>query len=222
MRVLSILILVSIFVFSTYASVGAQNNTTELLYPLDSAVDGVPFKNWPILYWEAYLAESDNKTTDVKDGCYSIQHGSVAFLVNPFRISKATYNCTFDANTSLFFPVFSEECDYAETKGDQNLLDCVVENNQYAKGKVFVDGVELTKLEPYHFKSSFFDLNLTSNNPFGSEPGTYRALIDGSWIFLKPLHPGDHEIKYSMVQIKPTHDNDYASEIIYKLKIPNE
>ena len=99
--------------------------------------------------------------------------------------------------------------------------DCVVANNQFAKGKVFVDGVELTELQPYQFQTDFFNLNLTANNPFGSEPGTYRALIDGLWIFLKPLPVGDHEVKYSMVQIKPTHDNDYASEITYKLKIAN-
>jgi hypothetical protein len=211
----------SILVFSTFALAGAQKNTKDLLYPLGSEVNGIPFKNWPIEYWKSYLAEYDNKTTDIKDNCYSINHSSVAFLVNPFRISKATYNCNFDTNTSFFFPLFSEECDYAETHGDQNLLDCVVENNQFAKGKIYVDGVELTDLQPYHIKSDFFNLNLTSNNPFGSQPGVYRALIDGLWIFLKPLPAGDHEIKYSMVQIKPTHDNDYASEIIYKMKIAN-
>ncbi len=211
---LSIVICLSLF-SSSYAQKQGGDN----LYTLDSKVDGIDFKKWPMLYWQAYLDQNDNKTTDVNDKCYSIKHGSAVFLVNPFRISNANYECTFTTSNSFFFPLFSEECDYADITNDDALRECVTANNQFAKGKVFIDGIEMTDLSKYHFTTDFFNTNLTSNNPFGSTPGTYRALMDGLFVFVKPLPSGNHEIKYSMVQIKPSHDNDYASEITYKLNI---
>ncbi len=210
---LSLIICLSLFT-SSYAQ-----KESDFLYTLDSKVDGIEFKKWPILYWQAYLDEYDNKTTDINDNCYSIKHGSVIFLVNPFRISKANYECTFTTSNSFFFPLFNEECDYADINNDNALRECVTANNQFAKGKVFINGIEMTDLSKYHFTTDFFNINLTSSNPFGSTPGTYRALVDGLFIFVKPLPSGIHEIKYSMVQIKPSHDNDYASEITYKLNI---
>jgi hypothetical protein len=218
----SIAILVLAFValgLLHFPSASAQNSN-QYLYDLNSKPGGIDFKKWPILYWNQYLSQHNNKTTDVKDECYSIKFGSTIFLVNPFSIPKANYNCTFSESNSFFFPLYSEECDYESvTGGDAALEQCVIENNQYARGKVFIDGVELTGLKQYQFNTDFFNMNFTSDNPYDAKPGSYRALINGLFIFVKPLTEGTHELKYSMVQIKPTHDNDYASDITYKLDI---
>lgn len=212
-------VLVLIFFPSLMTLSYAQKGSDEFLYPIDSEIDGIDFKIWPTLYWQSYLDQFDNKTTDVNDKCYSITQGSVVFLVNPFRTSKANYECTFNDNNSFFFPLYSEQCDYAEITNDAALRDCVTANNKFARGKVFIDGTEITDLSKYHFTTDFFQIHLSPNNPFGSPPGTYRSLVDGLFIFVMPLSPGLHEIKYSMFQITPSHDRDYASEIIYKLNI---
>ncbi len=77
----------------------------------------------------------------------------------------------------------------------------------------------MTDLSKYHFTTDFFNITYNELNPYNAPAGTYRALIDGLFVFIKPLPLGIHEIKYSMLQITPTHDNDYASEITYKLNI---
>ena len=62
-------------------------------------------------------------------------------------------NVHFTTSNSFFFPLFSEECDYADITSDDALRECVTANNQFAKGKVFIDGIEITdivKIPLYH------------------------------------------------------------------------
>jgi hypothetical protein len=139
--------------------------------------------------------------------------------MSPFSIPKANFECNFTTSNSYFFPLFSEECDYESITGLDNLKKCVRENNDFARGKVFIDGTEIPNLSSYRFTTDMFKINYTNMNPYDATPGSYDALIDGLFIFLKPLSEGTHELKYSIVQIKPSHDNDYAAQITYKLNI---
>ena len=125
----------------------------------------------------------------------------------------------FSTNNSFFFPLFSEECDYESVTGDDELKNCVTRNNQYADGKISIDGLDLKNISQYKFTTDFFNINFKPNNLYDATAGTYRALINGLFLFIKPFTPGLHEIKYSIIQIKPTHDNDYAAEITYKINI---
>lgn len=197
----------------------AEENKDIYLYSKDTAPHDIAYERWPIIYWQKIMAGPENETTNYVKDCYAIQHGSVMFLANPFGIPKANYECFFNTENSFFFPLYSEECDYESIKNDDGLRSCVTENNQYAKGKIFIDGVEIKDIKEYKITTDFFNINFSSISPFGVMPGTYRALIDGLFLFFKPLPAGIHEIKYSIIQIKPTHDNDYASEITYKLHI---
>lgn len=188
-------------------------------YGLDSVIEGVDYRNWAAKYWQANFDQYGNRTTDVNGDCYSIKHGSVIFLANPFAVKeRAIYNCTFDTTNSFFFPLFSEECDYAETKSDEALKTCVTQNNKFASGRLVIDGFEITDLSKYHFTTDFFDITYGQENPYNTPPGTYRSLVDGLFIFLKPFSPGPHELKYFMAQATPDGHN-FAAEITYKLNI---
>jgi hypothetical protein len=213
-----VLLIISYFTIESYA----QSRSVDYLYPIDSSPLGINFKEWPILWMKSYLEEYENKTTDINGNCYSIEYKSVIFLTSPFSIPRANYECSFTTSNSYFFPLFSEECDYESITGLENLKKCVLENNNFARGKVFINGTEIHNLSGYRFTTDMFKINFTSMNPYGATPGSYDALIDGLFVFIKPLPVGTHELKYSIVQIKPNHDNDYAAEITYKLHVTRD
>jgi hypothetical protein len=194
-------------------------NLNKYCYDLDSVIEGCTYKNWAARYWQAKLDEDNNKTADISGACYSIKHGSVVFLANPFAVKeRANYNCTFDTTNSFFFPLYSEESDYAETKSDEELNSSVTQNNKFASGRLIVDGFEITGLSKYHFTTDFFDITYGQVNPYNAPSGTYRALVDGLFIFLKPFSEGKHELKYSVAQATPD-GNNFSAEITYKLDI---
>lgn len=220
MIAITILILACLSLLLVHSLPALAQNSNQYLYDLNSKPGGIDFKKWPILYWNQLLNQYSNKTTDVKDECYSIEYRSTIFLVNPFSIPRGNYNCTFSESNSFFFPLYGEECDYESSPEDDRALEiCVRQNNPYATGQVYLDGIKLTGLSQYEFNTDFFNINYTSDNPYNAKAGTYRALINGLFIFLKPLPEGTHELKYTVLQIKPTHDNDHASEVIYNLNI---
>ena len=67
-----------------------------------------------------------------------------------------------------------------------------------------VDGVEVmnTKSDPSDrdkFYVEPFKTNLTyvDRNYYEVEPGTYDGMVAGYYLFVPPLPPGEHEIKFS-------------------------
>jgi hypothetical protein len=50
--------------------------------------------------------------------------------------------------------------------------------------------------------------------------GTYRALLDGIWLMLKPLPVGDHKIEINIVQIIPGRESENLFiNIVYNLHV---
>ena len=61
---------------------------------------------------------------------------------------------------------------------------------------------------------------MVKDNIFDLPAGTYRGIVDGFFVFLKPLSVGNHELQIKTSVTNPTNPSyNYASEGIYKLKI---
>ena len=52
--------------------------------------------------------------------------------------------------------------------------------------------------------SSTFNFEVPKDNNFGVPPGTYPAVVDGYYLPLDPLPPGEHLLKYKVVYKQPT------------------
>lgn len=61
---------------------------------------------------------------------------------------------------------------------------------------VTLDGVKIPHLENYRIQSDIFNFTLPENNILDLPPETSQAVSDGNWVFLKPLPPGDYELKF--------------------------
>jgi len=196
------------------------------IYPIEATVDGKTYNEWIIEYWKAYINKqtsmnkNPNDEPGLTDDCFVIgQKYSVIFLPSLFTVHKPSYSCTYTTSNSFFFPLFSEECDYSTLSSDVQLQQCVNEHNDYAHGKLFLDGVELTDLSNYRITTDFFPITYEELNPYNALPGTYRALINGLFIFLKPLDVGEYVLRYSVTEEPPSLNHHYTSEITYHIKV---
>lgn len=220
-------------------------DTSDPLFPVNSSPYGINLKKWAISYLQKDMSEYNENFPKNDDKCNTYNNsGPVKMLANPFDLvateeaervnildfgtinvaehRKVSYECNFVTSDSYFFTMFLESCDYHDPKSDTDaeLNACVVKRNQEATGKAWLDGVELQNLDRYRLTTDYFTINYTTPNPDNVKEGTYRALLNGLFLFVKPLPPGDHELKYVMSQItKNPQDINYSAEIIYKLHI---
>src|SRR4051794_13814410 len=82
-----------------FINVKAQTYEQKYIYPLESSPYDIPYKKWPIIYWQKFI-DTHNKTTSYDDKCHTFNFNKTIFLVNPFSISKAKYDYTFSNNNS--------------------------------------------------------------------------------------------------------------------------
>lgn len=199
----------------------AKGTSDSLVYPLNYHSNGKTYSDMAIDYWVKMLEQYDNKTADVKDDCFlvSSEDNMTLYTLNPFWAPQTHYECTIKSDQRLFVNMFAEECDKESTAGGiEDLKICAIENNQYARGTLVIND-EIIDSSDHTFFTPLFNITFTPNNPYNAEPGIYEAIINGAFAWLKPLEPGNHHLEYTMVQIKPTHDNDYAAKTTYDLHV---
>ena len=64
---------------------------------------------------------------------------------------------------------------------------------------VKIDGTEVPKqlIDNNRAQSPFWNATWKDKNQFESKAGTFRAVAEGFWLFLKPLSPGLHTVSYA-------------------------
>lgn len=197
-----------------------QNNANDYLYSTDSTPLGIDFREWPIHYFNDYLDRFHDDALNFKDECHFGTKDSVIFLPSLFTVHKPEYECDFTTDNSFFFPVFMEECDDSTPFLNSNLEGCVKENNNYASGTVSINGQNITNLNVYRIITNVFTIRYKPFNPYNATPGIdYQALIDGLFVFIKPLQEDRYEIEYTVNQETPTLNDRYKSGIKYILNI---
>jgi hypothetical protein len=87
--------------------------------------------------------------------------------------------------------------------------------------QVLLDGVDLKyDMKQSRVMSDFFNITLPENNIFSSPAGTFRSIVDGYFLFLKPLTPGGHEVKFKVSVLNPTKtEYNYFQDITYHLNV---
>ena len=138
-------------------------------------------------------------TCDIKD------MGDVIFLVDPLKVPKdASYTCTLPEGKALFFPLINSEFDVGirqfQNHTDDQLIQSAKKANERGSKTLKIDNINALEedLDKLHITSDFWNIETNqTNNQYEAELGHYRAVVDGIFIYLKPLSPGHHEIRYS-------------------------
>jgi hypothetical protein len=76
----------------------------------------------------------------------------------------------------------------------ESLTSCAKAGNEFGTISASIDGKEIKDLESYRTQSPIFNITLQENNVLGHTPGSGKAQVDGFFLFLEPLSPGNHTV----------------------------
>lgn len=203
-------IIILAYCFYLSSSIYAENQNDPLFMP-DSSPYGKPYKYWAQKWWEWNLAfnsssHPNNNYTDEKCALGQSADSPVWFLVQPWPEPNVPFErtCTIPHGKAIITATQAGDCNYGNlaTKTDESLIDCATIGNDNTQiDFVTVDNKTYEKYEiGNRVLSDFFNISIKDDNIMEyPNIGTWRAVVDGYYIFLKPLDPGKHVLSYSYV-----------------------
>ena len=208
--------------------VGYGEDFTSLFYNITNSHNGLSFQNLMTKYWDWWI-NVPAKPGIPTSGCVMKDIGNVLFLIDPLFIGKTVaYSCNIPEGKALFFPLVMSEVDpkVPEYKGlnmtDTMMLAKAREENEGNSFKLVIDGRTIPEsyLKSLRTNSPFWNITvLDKDNQYEAEVGSYRAVTEGNYVFLKPLSPGWHELHYeaSSLRDNPTAELSTGGIITYKI-----
>ena len=200
----------------------AANNNQSLFVRSDSPY-GKSFVDWAKEWWKwsFSMSTATHPQTDPNtEKCANQnQSANVWFLPN-FDATGAgreyTYTCTVPQGKAIIVGNLNQgESDYGVTPGDEATKDAATEGQEGASLDVWIDGINQNySMNDMRVTSDFFNLTIVKNNIYeNATAGIYKAMIDGYYIFLKPLSPGTHNLHFeSSVDNNPNPNLDFVQE----------
>ena len=198
------------------------------IYPPSSSPYGLSHKNWGITLWQWWLSIPKGIAPFPDptrwNPCLIGLGYPVVMLANPIIAMKTpnfTYNCDIPADRAILVFGITEICSYDAThKTDDDLRKCVKARNDFAKHQIIIDGKTVENVEQYRVTTDFFNITYPKDNMLTLPAGTFRTLLDGTWLMLKPLPVGDHRIEVHVVQIIPGRESENLFlNLIYNLHV---
>ena len=188
-------------------------SSDHVVFPNDSKVQG-PNKEWVAKWWQWWIGIPNNTHPGQKypdaERCSAMQDGPVWFLPSIFPgVGEVKYQCNIPHGKDVMVDLTSTECESGGVEGnlnDQELRECAFNiNTPLSNIEVSVDGtkVDISGLgDP--IQTDFFNVTypkdpVTFWGPV--QPGTYRAIAEGYFLFLHDLPPGKHIIETNVADI---------------------
>ena len=207
-------------------NVPAADSTTPTPFALNSQPYGKSYGEWTAIWWRWLVPITENNPlNDDGQNCGQNQTGPVWFLVGtPGGDPGYIRDCTIPKGKAILIPIVSSACDSLTfPKWASDLATCAKSDNNEVKTLVAsVDGKELinvyqnqTALEKYRVTSKTTPItNPQGEKIWGLTPGNAKFVIDGFWLFLPPLDPGNHKLF-----IKGQSGTQFVTEVTYHLTI---
>ena len=198
-------------------------------YPTSASPFGIPYIQWVIKWWQWDLSipiQDHPNTNYTAEKCSrgQVRDSPVWFLALPFgEEQSAERTCSIPKDKAIISGLLSGECDSSDPRitSDEQMKQCASEGDDFGAIEVSLDGKDLKyDMNANRVKSDFFNITYIKDNFFQAPVGTFRSTIDGYYLFLKPLAPGEHELKYKVSVVNPTKTEfNYFQEVIYHLKV---
>lgn len=178
---------------------------------------GESLESWAIKYWRWWATVPPGYETN---SCvmYSVPNASMVFLINPYTMNYQG-NCDIPSDRYILVPLLVGECDptlpVIKTGKIEELWKCAqAADEPFESWNVVLDNEIITRnwgnkvVNPDLIQrilvrnSAQFMIEIPENNQFDVKAGTYPAVVDGYYLVLKPLPPGEHTLKYQISQEK--------------------
>ena len=177
---------------------------------------GKPLEEWAKDFWQWHATlPQDVVSIDPKtnlNNCIlgSDEQGKMTFLFNVYDVDYST-KCGITSKSPILIPLLVGECDPeapgAESSKIEDLQACPRESdetmvswevkldNHVLFKKAGIDEVNAQWISKILVRnSSLFNLTFPEDNLFEADPGTFPAAVDGYYLILDPLLPGEHTL----------------------------
>ncbi len=159
---------------------------------------GVSYERWTGRWFE-WMFGSAERTSPIAhpERCTSNLHGRIWFMPHAAFGTSAKAHCTISTGTPILLSAGGASCDQSEldTNIPSELTACA---NAYfaalSKFRVIVDGVEVKRLERFHFVTAPVVIRYRANNLFEVPPGGYWGVVNAYVLMLRPLPAGNHTV----------------------------
>lgn len=235
---LSILFAICVVIAFSYLSLQSIFASTNKQIPEMYSTDSSPFNKtygyWLAEYykWDIGSPLDENPTFNYdKFGCSPGQKDEVLFLAD-ILLGEEVRTCIIPSDKAILLPtlsgiVWTDKRD-VPLASDQVINDLVTEANDVGTIEATLDGHILFSgntqtLQNFRAESPFFNVTVPDNDIYSprSVSGEWRAQVDGYFVFLKPLTPGNYTL-YTSVYVPEELPNRQSSELTYKLDVrPN-
>lgn len=183
---------------------------------------GKPLEYWAQEYWKWFvtLPPGDipkNDSTNLNQCILGTDSNNImVFLMSSYDLTYGA-KCTISPDKPILVPLLISECDATvpeprtKTGKIEDLWTCTRESNEgFEAWDVRLDNKVLfqkagniavnaeMKDEILVRNSSLFTISYPEINRFEVEAGSYPAVVDGYYLILKPLSPGEHVLKYKI------------------------
>ncbi len=215
---------------------------------------GVSYDDWAAKFWNHWIGKNTDQATPKQGGCLIVNSDNksepMVMLMETADVTfPPTQVCKISAGQGILIPLWVGWCDTGANKGDseQQLMSCAKKQNLgNIRSDIKVDGVPTAKLDvkqtvipgsnSLDYKvnsisnvtqstSKQFTLTIPSDTHKPNQvSGTWNAVSDGWWVFLKPLPAGEHTIFYN-IRVTPTGavtspgTSPHFADITYKIQV---
>lgn len=203
--------------------------TKSPLYDLGDSPFGIPYKQWIVKWWQwdISIPVPEHPNTNYTPGKCSIGQDAqspVWYLPVPFtEEQQSERTCVIPKDKAIITALLSGECDLSDPRltTDDTIKQCAKEGDDYGSIQVLLDGVDLKyDLMQNRIMSDFYNITIPENNFFQTKAGTFRSIIDGYFLFLKPLPAGEHKLEFKVSVLNPSKtEYNYFQDVIYHLNI---
>jgi hypothetical protein len=190
------------------------------------------YDDWASEYWNKWIGKNADEATPKAGGCLLVNDDnmseSMVMLMETAVNSPPTQDCKISSTQGILVPLWIGWCDTGYERGRtvEQLADCAKRQNLgRIISQVKVDDLPVANLDvtqSVNPSSGALDYNTNSLNnvtKFSSKPfslvipadtqkpnqvtGTWDAVSQGWWVFLKPLPLGEHTLSYN-IRVTPT------------------
>jgi hypothetical protein len=198
------------------------------IYAVDSKPFNKTYGEWAAKWWQwAYSIPKKDHPADDNTGekCAVGQEGPVWFLAGTFGGTQER-SCTIPSGKSIMFPILNSENSFAGNPEAKTVDDLEKMNKDFIdKATVLeavIDGKKVNDIKNYRVSSPLYPECFSKDNIVGFPSNTCsKAVADGYWIILEPLHVGIHEISFKGAnsQFTATGITNFATEAKYHITI---
>jgi len=218
----SIVTFVTIIIISGYFTplTGADGND----FSMNAKPNGKPLEEWAKEYWQWNIGlppgdiPKDVNTNLDKCIVGSDQLRTMTFLFSPYDLTYSS-KCNISPEHPVLVPLLIGECDPTVSEprtktgkiedlwacardADEGLIAWEVSlDNRVLFKKAGNEEVNIGLKDKILVRnSSIFNMTIPKVNRYEVDAGIYPAVVDGYYLILKPLTPGEHALSYKFTQ----------------------